>query len=193
MGRNWLVKLPRLELHPIAAWMPAIPDTIRRLIISFSCYYDIIVVGAPKNRYNGRTRDPAYYVCAAGKECNSRTLLRELLEGERYRSRNVVLSQFERYSRCSNHDSFQTLLFNSSLSLSRGKFTHSYQLWLEQSLLRIIDRKKSIYILILFYITGFKEEKIDDSNYFEGMEEILEENRVQNRALYLHRPFDSCE
>ena len=52
-------------------------------------------------------------------------------------------------------------------------------------------RKKSI--LILFYIMGFKEEKIDDSNYFEGMEEILEENRVQNRALYLHRPFDSCE
>lgn len=32
---------------------------------------------------------------------------------------------------------------------------------------------------------GFKEEKIDDSNYFEGMEEILEENRVQNRALYI--------
>lgn len=71
--------------------MPAIPDTIRRLIISFSCYYDDIVVGAPKNRYNGEhgSRDPAYYVCAEeGMHSNEYC---ELLEGERYRSRNVVL------------------------------------------------------------------------------------------------------
>lgn len=121
--------------------MPAIPDTIRRLIISFSRYYDIIAVAAPKNRYNGEhgSRDPAYYVCAPGKECNSRTLLRELLEGGRYRSRNIVLS-FERYG--------PTMIrfepcFLIPLSLFRGKFTF---LSLcennsnNESLLRIIER-----------------------------------------------------
>lgn len=40
-------KIAAAKLRPIAAWMSAIPDTIRRLIISFS-RYDIIAIGALK-------------------------------------------------------------------------------------------------------------------------------------------------
>lgn len=96
--------------------MPAIPDTIRRLIISFSCYYDDIVVGAPKNRYNGEhgSRDPAYYVCAEeGMHSN------DIASCSRERDIALVTlcyCTFERYSRrCSSKhdDSVQILLFNS--------------------------------------------------------------------------------
>lgn len=57
-------KIAASELHPIAAWMPAIPDTIRRLIISFS-RYDIVVVGALKENRYPRTWQPRsrHYVC----------------------------------------------------------------------------------------------------------------------------------